>query len=478
MPVRTPPAPSAQAPRAAQASRAVLPRHAARALDSGRPLPTPVREKMEAALHHDFSNIRVYEDHHAASLGALAFARGDRVHFALGRYQPHTRGGQELLAHELAHVVQQRQGRVPSAEPAGVSLNADPHLESEAGRAASSLHTGQSPSALPPASHSSGAAATSKVIQPMLARRGYRALSTGFGSASRRWFSSGSGGGGGDDGDRHRRALEEMKKAEREAAEAQRRMSTQEKLAKMAQYYKSRYPVHPDPDHPSAYDPMLRDHIVSRFSKVVEEMPAEEKAAAKKTRGHYAQQEPASDPSSPLPVRAAQSYQRRQDKRLKARKDETSPEALAVLEHAEMLGFGQTSGETYEQMLARQTLHHGSVDRAMEEIVGSSGRANRGLQAAVGLGQGQNRPTPNEDTLRRLMRYHPEYFQRPGASLERPIAVRGDVRQLVAQHFATPEQRRGPRPSPGREEQMNRLMARLRRRLEQQNKEKSTEDKY
>ena len=97
----------------------------------GAPLPGPVRAKMEAAFGHDFANVRVHHGGDAESIGAVAYARGTHLHFAPGRYQPHSAAGQRLLGHELAHVVQQRAGRVP--RPGGpVPINADPALEREA----------------------------------------------------------------------------------------------------------------------------------------------------------------------------------------------------------------------------------------------------------------------------------------------------------------------------------------------------------
>ena len=78
------------------------------------PLATPVRDKMEAGFGHDFSAVRVHADHESAmqarQMGAQAFTVGQDVHFAAGRYQPRSERGQELVAHELAHVVQQAHG--------------------------------------------------------------------------------------------------------------------------------------------------------------------------------------------------------------------------------------------------------------------------------------------------------------------------------------------------------------------------------
>jgi hypothetical protein len=89
---------------------------------------------MERALGHDFSRVRVHEGGHAESLGAIAYTRGTDLHFAPGRYSPATRSGQELLGHELAHVVQQQAGRVAVPQGKGAPINADPALEAEADR--------------------------------------------------------------------------------------------------------------------------------------------------------------------------------------------------------------------------------------------------------------------------------------------------------------------------------------------------------
>jgi len=97
----------------------------------GMPLPPPVQAKMEAAFGHDFADVRVHAGDEAGSIGAVAYTRGSHLHFARGRWQPHTEHGQKLLGHELAHVVQQRAGRV--SHPGGaVPINADPGLEREA----------------------------------------------------------------------------------------------------------------------------------------------------------------------------------------------------------------------------------------------------------------------------------------------------------------------------------------------------------
>jgi hypothetical protein len=96
----------------------------------GAPLPAPVQAKMSRALGADFSGVRVHQDERAGAIGANAFASGDDVHFAAGTYDPASRAGQELIGHELAHVVQQRAGRVSATAQASGLV--DGALEQEA----------------------------------------------------------------------------------------------------------------------------------------------------------------------------------------------------------------------------------------------------------------------------------------------------------------------------------------------------------
>ena len=78
----------------------------------GRPLEPGVRSEMEDRLGHDFSRVRVHTDARAAqsarAVHADAYTVGTDVVFDRGRYAPADRAGRRLLAHELAHVVQQR----------------------------------------------------------------------------------------------------------------------------------------------------------------------------------------------------------------------------------------------------------------------------------------------------------------------------------------------------------------------------------
>ena len=79
----------------------------------GRPLPPPVRKKMEAAFHEDFSEVRIHTDPEVVQmsqeLGAQAFTHGQDVYFNEGKFNPESSSGERLLAHERTHVVQQTQ---------------------------------------------------------------------------------------------------------------------------------------------------------------------------------------------------------------------------------------------------------------------------------------------------------------------------------------------------------------------------------
>lgn len=98
---------------------------------SGAPLSPTARQKLEAAFGADFSAVRVHEDGLAEAHGAKAYAEGTELHFAPGHYDPDSEAGLALIGHELAHVVQQSQGRVTGGQGKG-GVNADPGLEAEA----------------------------------------------------------------------------------------------------------------------------------------------------------------------------------------------------------------------------------------------------------------------------------------------------------------------------------------------------------
>ncbi len=81
----------------------------------GNPLPSATRSKMESAFGTNFENVFIHNDTEAAvmsqNMNASAFTYGQDIYFGSNAYNPGTIEGDTLLAHELAHTVQQRGGR-------------------------------------------------------------------------------------------------------------------------------------------------------------------------------------------------------------------------------------------------------------------------------------------------------------------------------------------------------------------------------
>jgi hypothetical protein len=82
----------------------------------GQSLDTTLQMQMSQGMGHDFSGVRVHTGREADDLNqqlkAKAFTTGQDIFFRDGAYDPHSSGGQELIAHELTHVVQQSSGAV------------------------------------------------------------------------------------------------------------------------------------------------------------------------------------------------------------------------------------------------------------------------------------------------------------------------------------------------------------------------------
>ncbi|MDD5389871.1 MAG: DUF4157 domain-containing protein [Gallionellaceae bacterium] len=89
----------------------------------GQPLPAGERAFFEPRMGADLGPVRIHADESAArlstNLAARAFTAGSDVYFASGEYQPGSRQGRHLLAHELTHVLQQN-GPGKRAENAGI----------------------------------------------------------------------------------------------------------------------------------------------------------------------------------------------------------------------------------------------------------------------------------------------------------------------------------------------------------------------
>lgn len=106
---------------------------------SGRPLDAETLAFMEPRFGHDFSSVRVHTDAKASestqAVNALAYTVGRNVVFRTGQFAPESVAGKRLLAHELAHTIQQK---VSSGYATSALMIAEPgsSLENEADRAA------------------------------------------------------------------------------------------------------------------------------------------------------------------------------------------------------------------------------------------------------------------------------------------------------------------------------------------------------
>jgi hypothetical protein len=114
-------------------------------IGGGGALPAGLRGRFERSLGVDLGSVRIHNDGGSAgaadALGARAFAQGDDVHFAAGQYRPDDPFGQHLIAHEVAHTVQQRGAAPAPQSKLEVSTPADP-AELEADRAADAMVVG------------------------------------------------------------------------------------------------------------------------------------------------------------------------------------------------------------------------------------------------------------------------------------------------------------------------------------------------
>jgi len=117
----------------------------------GQPLDSALRRTMESRFRHNFADVRIHRDQRAAesaqAVNADAWTIGRHIAFQPHLYAPETPAGQRLIAHELAHVTQQR--HASSNAPLTIG---DPHApaEAEADRAADAAVGGAIPAPLAP----------------------------------------------------------------------------------------------------------------------------------------------------------------------------------------------------------------------------------------------------------------------------------------------------------------------------------------
>lgn len=130
-------------------------------LGGGAPLAADLRAEMEERFGTAFADVRIHDDARsrasAVAFGADAYALGSDIVFSEGRFAPGSLEGKRLLAHELAHVVQQRRG---GAIPGPISDARGSPLEAGADRAAESTVSTSGPVEV------TGASAPGIALQP------------------------------------------------------------------------------------------------------------------------------------------------------------------------------------------------------------------------------------------------------------------------------------------------------------------------
>jgi hypothetical protein len=118
---------------------------AAASSSSGTALPETLMRKFESSLGADLSSVRVHtgaESQLAASaVGAKAYTTGQDIHFGAGHYDPASPAGEHLIAHEVAHTVQQ-QGAAPARQNKLEVSSPHDAAEHDADRAADAMVTG------------------------------------------------------------------------------------------------------------------------------------------------------------------------------------------------------------------------------------------------------------------------------------------------------------------------------------------------
>ena len=114
------------------------------------PLPSAIRSQMEHVFRTSFSDVTCEIGPEPSALGARAFAFGSRLFFAPGAFDPGSKAGCALVAHELSHVVQQRSKKLRDGYPQRTGLLYEHSLEQEADAMAEEAVRSWKPSAVRP----------------------------------------------------------------------------------------------------------------------------------------------------------------------------------------------------------------------------------------------------------------------------------------------------------------------------------------
>ena len=135
---------------------------------SGAPLPQPLRAFMEPRFGADFASVRLHTGPEAAALStqlnAHAFTAGRDVYFNAGQFRPETQEGRELIAHELAHTIQQGGVIQRAAEPSVTAIQQGSGLQRKAATPAGPTEAAGSASQQASAAAPTGLETSSQVV--------------------------------------------------------------------------------------------------------------------------------------------------------------------------------------------------------------------------------------------------------------------------------------------------------------------------
>ncbi len=131
---------------------------------NGTPLPEAARAQFETTMNTDFSDVRIHPGQNHLAPNALAFTTGSNV-FTKSGFDLSQPSDRAILGHELAHVIQQRSGRVMESDQA--SIDPDVSLESEADQLGTRAANGEAVQI--PGASQTGSTRASKVVQRLSA---------------------------------------------------------------------------------------------------------------------------------------------------------------------------------------------------------------------------------------------------------------------------------------------------------------------
>jgi hypothetical protein len=143
---------------------------------AGQPLDRDTRAFMEPRFGHDFSHVRVHADAAAAesarAVGALAYTVGSHVVFGAGQLAIGTTSGRHLIAHELAHVVEQTGAGATPVVPQRLAVDGeDTPSEHEADRLADRVTAASAATPVPPAAAGRSTPHVSRRTTPVTLQR-------------------------------------------------------------------------------------------------------------------------------------------------------------------------------------------------------------------------------------------------------------------------------------------------------------------